>query len=80
LLGVLNIIVALSEANAKAQAVNTQNVTPVHKACIFGQLAVVKKLIELGANMNSADSRYDYSWQKSSFPLVIYQFKKNTIR
>lgn len=44
--GVLNIIVRLLSSGAETDVANVQGSTPLHKACAFGQNAVVKKLIE----------------------------------
>lgn len=44
--GVLNIVVRLLNNGAEPDVANVQGFTPLHKACAFGQGAVVKKLIE----------------------------------
>jgi 26S proteasome non-ATPase regulatory subunit 10 len=44
--GVLNIVVELLD-NGATQNPNGQGVTPIHKAALFGQLAVVKRLFEI---------------------------------
>ena len=44
--GVLNIIVRLLASGAEPDMANVQGSTPLHKACMFGQNAVVKKLVE----------------------------------
>lgn len=44
--GVLNIIVRLLGSGAEPDMANVQGSTPLHKACMFGQNAVVKKLVE----------------------------------
>jgi ankyrin repeat protein len=50
-----------------------QNVTPLHKACIFGHLAIVKRLIEAGGQIGAADSNGDtplHYAARCGFPLV----------
>lgn len=44
--GVLNIILRLLSSGAEPDVANVQGSTPLHKACAFGQNAVVKKLVE----------------------------------
>lgn len=44
--GVLNIIMRLLANGAQPGIANIQGSTPLHKACVFGQDAVVKKLVE----------------------------------
>ena len=51
-----------------------QNVTPLHKACIFGHLAIVKKLIETGAKINDADGNGDtplHYAARCGFPSIV---------
>ena len=51
-----------------------QGASPLHKAAIFGHVAVVKKLVESGANINAADSAGDTALHYASrcnFPLVV---------
>lgn len=42
----MNIIIRLINSGAEPDVPNVQGSTPLHKACAFGQNAVVKKLIE----------------------------------
>jgi ankyrin repeat protein len=48
--GVLNILVILLEANGDPTKANHQGITPAHKAAIYGQTAVIKRLSEAGYN------------------------------
>ncbi len=46
----------------------------MHKAAIFGHLAVIKKLVEQGAHINDADTNGDTALHyasKCGFPLVV---------
>lgn len=48
--------------------------TPIHKACIFGHFGVVKKMAEVGANINAADAGGDtplHYASKCGFPTVV---------
>lgn len=48
--------------------------TPLHKACIFGHVAVVKKLLETGAKLNDADGNGDTPLHYASrcgFPAIV---------
>ena len=36
-------------------ASNKAGVTPLHKACIFGQIACVKKCVDMGADIGATD-------------------------
>lgn len=59
---VLNIIVILLEANGDPTLANHQGITPVHKAAIYGQTAVIKRLSEAGYNnsiLSTADINGD---------------------
>ena len=56
--GVLNIVVELLE-NGATQIPNGQGVYPIHKAALFGQLAIVKRLFEKGGDINCTDSLGD---------------------
>lgn len=51
-----------------------QGATALHKAAIFGHLAVVKKLVECGANINAADAAGETALHyasKCGFPLLV---------
>ena len=56
--GVLNIVVELLE-NGATQIPNGQGVYPIHKAALFGQLTIVKRLFEKGGDINCTDSLGD---------------------
>lgn len=48
--------------------------TPLHKAAIFGHLAVVKRLCEMGAHVNDGDLNGDTTLHyasKCGFPLIV---------
>lgn len=57
--GVLNIVVALLDGGANIKIANSQGVTALHKAALFGHVTIVRKLIESGAEPNSKDSSGD---------------------
>lgn len=44
--GVLNTIMRLLGNGAEPDVANIHGLTPLHKACMFGQEAVVKKLVK----------------------------------
>lgn len=44
--GILNILGRLLDKGADTHAANNAGATPLHKACIYGQLACAKKLVE----------------------------------
>ena len=46
-------------SGADVNIANAQAVTPLHKACYFGQLAVVRALLKKGADFNAPDSLGD---------------------
>lgn len=72
--GVLNILVALLN-NGATQHANGQGIMPLHKGAIFGQLAIVKKLIDFEASsINIPDVRGDtplHHAAKCGFPLIV---------
>ena len=44
----LNIVVRLSDKGADPNVATKTGVRPIHKACIYGQFQIVKKLVEGG--------------------------------
>jgi cytohesin len=76
--GVLNIVVALlaGDGNGGADVLrtNAQGVSVLHKACMFGQLAITKKLCDVGGDMAAQDSVGETPMHyaaKSGFPAIV---------
>jgi ankyrin repeat protein len=53
--GVLNIVLKLIDKKADVGAMNASGTQPIHKAAIYGNAGIVKKLVECGVDANAAD-------------------------
>lgn len=55
--------------------------TPLHSACEFGQISVVKILLEAGAKSNAEDNQFETPLDRATFAYnVQYSLSEETVR